>query len=186
MMTAHFVEFLYYGALASGFFLLAMIAILDDFPFRRPVVVGIFLTLLATIFLTSVDLMSRPKPTYLILPFQKPDVEEAVVMGEFYREGEYIMLLLYWEGLDYPRYFRFPWSQELAEQLQEGHRQAGEQGDDSGDLMIENPFDPSLDRRTDTFVHPMPQIDHMPPKDVEAPPEVRRIVPSFPTPGDQM
>ncbi len=103
-------------------------------------------------------LLSKPKPVHL--EWWQANAEEATVLGSSMREGQGIYLWLQMVDLVEPRSYVLPWSQELAQQLQDALRQAEENGTA---VQMRLPFEPSLDNREPKF-YAMPQ-PAFPPKD---------------------
>jgi hypothetical protein len=143
-----------YAALAIVATMVALLGVVREFKFRRVVLVLGFLVTLPVLFVMTIDLLSRARPVELMLPFQRPDVETAQIMSKHFIEGERIYLVLMWDGLSYPRSYSWPWNQEMAEDIQKAFNDA--QADGSEGVMIDNPFDPSLDEREHPFIHPLP------------------------------
>ncbi len=109
-----------------------------------------------------VQLLSKPKPVHL--EWWQAQAEEATVLGSSLREGQGIYLWLQMVELPEPRSYVLPWSQELAQQLQDALREAEENGTA---VQMRLPFEPSLDNREPKF-YAMPQ-PAFPPKDRNEP-----------------
>ena len=130
-------------------------------PRRMRVKVSALLTTLLFLplaYAAMVHLLSKPKPVNL--EWWQAHAEEATVLGSSLREGQGIYLWLQMVDLLEPRAYVLPWSQELAQQLQEALRQAEENGTA---VQMRLPFEPSLDNREPRF-YAMPQ-PAFPPKD---------------------
>ena len=82
------------------------------------------------------------------------------MLGSSMREGEGIFLWLQLVDLVEPRSYVLPWSQELAQQLQDALCEAEENGTA---VQMRLPFEPSIDNREPKF-YAMPQ-PAFPPKD---------------------
>lgn len=108
-----------------------------------------------------VHLLSKPKPVHL--EWWQANAAEAAVLGSSLREGHGIYLWLQMGDLVEPRSYVLPWSQELAQQLQDALREAEQNG--SG-VQMRLPFEPSLDNREPKF-YALPQ-PAFPPKDRES------------------
>lgn len=104
------------------------------------------------------DLLSKPKPVNL--EWAHRNVPEATVLAAQLREGEGIFLWLKFEGVNEPRSYVLPWDREVAEQLQEGMREA--EANQNG-LRMKMPFQLSLDNNEPMF-YAVPQPT-LPPKD---------------------
>lgn len=129
----------------------------------RPLRVKISALLTTALFLplayaAMVHLLSKPKPVHL--EWWQANAEEATVLGSSMREGEGIYLWLQLVDLVEPRSYVLPWSQELAQQLQDALREAEENGTA---VQMRLPFEPSIDNRKPKF-YAMPQ-PAFPPKD---------------------
>ncbi len=109
-------------------------------------------------YLSFADLLSRPKPVKL--EFAKKKAAEARVLGAKIAEGKGIYLLLELPDFPEPRYYRLPWSRNLAQELQNEMGRARREG---RPLMFRLPFEPTWDRKEPMF-YPMPQAAE-PPKD---------------------
>lgn len=154
---------LYYGSLALLIFSIAFMAVIQKLPYRRILVPITFVATLLVMYVALVDLLSRPRPVQLVPQAYLPVVEEADLMADHMVEDEYIMLLLNWQGLDYPRWYRFPWNQQMAEDIQQAQNESRQQGGE-GDVIMELPFDDSLERREFPYAHPAPQYRVLPDK----------------------
>lgn len=109
------------------------------------------------------DLLSRPKP--VAMEWWLSEAEEATVLGSQMREGESLYLWLQLPAEAEPRAYRLPWSQQMAQQLQQAIEQAERNGTEA---RMRLPFEPTLDGREPKFyATPQPA---MPPKDLARPP----------------
>ena len=72
------------------------------------------------------DLLSRPKP--VAMEWWLDQAEEATVLGSQMREGDSLYLWLQLAGEAEPRAYRLPWSQQMAQQLQQALEQAQRNG----------------------------------------------------------
>ena len=105
----------------------------------------------ASAYASYADLLSKPKP--VSLEWAQRQVGQATVLAASLRENEAIYLWLEFEGVDSPRAYALPWSQEAAEQLQRAMREAEEQG---GGVQMQTPFE--TDREpTEMMFHAAPQ-----------------------------
>lgn len=155
--------YIFYGIISLSVFIIALFGVFRDFAYKRMIMVVVFLIFLPTAFLATMDLMSRPRPVELMLPFTRPNPEKAKVMAVFMKENHYMMLLLNWDGLEYPRYFKFPWDKDKAEQLQKAINDAKRDGNPGVELTL--PFDNSLDKRNHPWANPIPQLKQQVPKE---------------------
>ena len=109
------------------------------------------------------DLLSRPKP--VSLEWWQGEAGEATVLGSQMREGQSLFLWLQLPGAAEPRAYELPWSQQMAQQLQQALDQAARNGTEA---RMRLPFEPTLDGREPKFyAAPQPA---MPPKDLAQPP----------------
>jgi hypothetical protein len=109
------------------------------------------------------DLLSRPKP--ISLEWWQAQSDDATVLSAQLREPESLYLWLQLTGEPEPRAYRMPWTQNMAEQLQQALEQAEKNGTQA---RMRLPFEPSLDQRERKFYAP-PQ-PALPPKDLAQPP----------------
>lgn len=86
------------------------------------------------------DLLSKPKPVRL--EWAAAATESATVLGAQIKENDGIYLWLQMEGAAEPRYYKLPWDQETAKQLQKAMREA--EKNHSG-MAMNLPFEPSND-----------------------------------------
>jgi len=152
-----FEGYITYGALATTSLLVAIVGLTKKFKYQNALIVILFTMSMPLGFIVSVDLLSRPRPVELMLPFQVPNVKKADMLAAKMVEGKYILLLLDWKGLDYPRYFKFPWNRQMAEQIQQAKRGAQRADGSSKGVVINKPFDPTLERRRFKWANPKPQ-----------------------------
>lgn len=107
-------------------------------------------------------MLSRPKP--IELEWSRRQVTEAAVLGARLEEGKAIYVWLELDGIDEPRAYVLPWSQELAKQLYGAQRTAQQTGTP---VRMRKPFENSLDDRDQRFyAAPVP-----PPQEKEASPQ---------------
>lgn len=95
------------------------------------------------------DLLSKPKP--VDLEWAMRNVAEASVLSATFHEGEAIYLWLQLENVTEPRAYMLPWSQAVAEQLQQAQREA--ESNQNG-LRMRQPFDASNENRKPMFYAP--------------------------------
>jgi len=124
---------------------------------------GLALAFMPAAYGAMVGLLSKPKPASLEWWLSRSG--EATVLGSTYQEDEAIYLWLQLDGMVEPRAYVLPWSQDMAEQLQQASREAQEQG---LGVRMRLPFEPSLDDREPRF-YALPQ-PALPPKDLLDPP----------------
>jgi hypothetical protein len=109
------------------------------------------------------DLLSKPKPA--TFEWWLGSIDEATVLGSSLAEDEAIYLWLQLDGVPEPRSYVLPWSQRMAEQLQQAARDAAEQ---QSAVRMRVPFEPMLDDQEPRF-YALPQ-PALPPKDALDPP----------------
>jgi hypothetical protein len=109
------------------------------------------------------DLLSRPKPVGM--EWWHDQAGEATVLGSQMREGESLFLWLQLAGEAEPRAYRLPWSQRMAQELQQAQEEAQRNGTSA---RMRLPFEPTLDDREPKF-YALPQ-PALPPKDYAQPP----------------
>ena len=115
------------------------------------------------------DLLGRPKP--VTLEWWAGRAAEATVLGSVTEEQERILLWLQVDGTTEPRAYALPWSQQLAQQLQDAQRQADE---NQTGVRMRMPFESTLDDLQPRF-YAMPQ-PALPPKDAIDPPPAQQFV----------
>lgn len=96
------------------------------------------------------DTLSRAKSVQYEF-FENP--KEARIIAKYVEPNYYLALLLQWDNKE-PRYYKYPWNKEvqkLAEQLQEAERKGMQ-------MMLELPFEKSLERDIAPRAHPIPQL----------------------------
>jgi hypothetical protein len=137
----------------------AVLAWLAVVPHLRLRIVSIAALICMTIMLplSYFDTLSRPKP----LDDETRNDELVEVVSYAANPGVALWLWLALPGVDEPRYYVMPWSEEarkITQQLQDG-REGGQR------MMMINPFEPSLEK--ERTVHPLPQF--APPPKIEPP-----------------
>jgi len=162
-----FEGYVFYAITATSIFIIVILGILGASRWVRAGLVTSFLVFLPIAYMTTVDLLSRPRPVELMLEKLRPNPEKAQVLSMFIVEKKYIMLLLMWDGLDYPRYFRWDWNQKMAEQLVAAKNGAKGENGKEGQIEMIYPFDPSLERREFPWAHPIPQYKEPIPKSIK-------------------
>jgi hypothetical protein len=97
---------------------------------RRALVRGCALVLVAALlplgYAGFSTLLSRPKPASL--EWARRSLPEAKIVGAYMVEGKAIYLWLLVPGTVTPRYYAFPWSVKLAQQLARAQQAARRQG----------------------------------------------------------
>jgi hypothetical protein len=120
---------------------------------RRILSVGIFLTLIAVVYIGASELLGRPKPVAL----EWRDVAKAQVLSGVPVENEAIYLWLTMPGSPEPRAYVLPWSQNAAQQLQDAMGKA--EADGTGVEMAMPSSDAGLDTREPMFyAQPQPAL----------------------------
>lgn len=108
--------------------------------------------LLPAAYISLVELLSRPKP--IALEWAQRDLSEAVVLHASWREGESIYLWLRVPGIEDPRAYVLPWSQEQAEQLFAAQREAKSR---RTEVHVERPFGRGEEESQQPVFYAMPQ-----------------------------
>ncbi|MER9234182.1 hypothetical protein NKI56_19135 [Mesorhizobium sp. M0622] len=120
---------------------------------RRALSVGIFLTLIAVVYVGASELLGRPKP----LTLEWRDTAKAQVVGAVPVENEAIYVWLTTPGSTEPRFYVLPWSQQAAQQLQDAMGKA--EADGTGVEMKMQTADAGLDTREPMFyARPQPAL----------------------------
>ena len=147
---AHWVLFAVCGI---AIFLVSLMGTWDKFKARIPLMALFFAAFLGVSYFSLGELLGRPKPVQ-ILTWDRPDVEEARVMAQFHRKDEGIWLLLMYEGLTVPRYFQFPWDEEMSKKLKRG--EAAQRMKEIQGVKLKLPFQRSWEDRKFPEVHEIP------------------------------
>ena len=126
--------------------LLALFAILAPRP-RWVKCVALMCTalFLPVSYLTANDLLSRPKP--LAAEIAKEHLQNAIVTASVLREKQAIYLWLQMPGVEEPRAYRLPWSEQMAVELHKAQREAEQEGTEVQMNMPEGD-DPNGEERT--------------------------------------
>jgi hypothetical protein len=160
-LTEGLAHFILYATLGAAIFMIAVLSTYTKFRWRIPLMVIFFTTFMGVSYYSLGELLGKPKPVGL-LSWDRPDVEEARVLGQFFEEGKGIYLLLTYPGQKIPRYYQFPWNDDMAKQLKRGKQ--GEQSQENKGVLLKYPFQKSHEDREFPEVYeipwPMP-----PPKD---------------------
>ena len=119
---------------------------------RRTLSVGIFLALIAVVYVGASELLGRPKPFAL----EWRDVAKAEVLSGVPVENEAIYLWLTMPGSPEPRAYVLPWSQSAAQQLQDA---TGKAEADGTAVEMAMPSETGLDTRAPMFyAQPQPPL----------------------------
>jgi hypothetical protein len=121
---------------------------------RRTLSVGIFLALIAVVYVGASELLGRPKP----LSLEWRDTAKAQVVGAVPVENQAIYVWLTTAGSPEPRAYVLPWSQQAAQQLQDAMGKA--EADGTGvEMKMKGDGDASLDTREPMFyARPQPAL----------------------------
>lgn len=130
----------------------------------RFLALAVMMLFIPLVYIQFVNLLSRPKPIGFAL-FER-SVDKAEVLSVSLDEGKAIYVWLRLEGMIEPRYYKLPWRQKVAEDLQDGMIQAYKNR--SGLIMI-NPFS-----KQDPEVRGSMALKIIPPK---TPPLKKPIIP---------
>ena len=147
---AHFVL---YAILGTSIFLISLLGTYTKFRWRMTLMAAFFTVFLGVSYVSLSQLLGNPKPVDIML-WDRPDVEKARVVGQFFKRDEGIYLLLIYEGITVPRYFQFPWNEQMAKDLKRGAQ--GEQMQENQGVEILWPFQPSHEDREFPEVHEIP------------------------------
>lgn len=148
---------------AASLTLVAALAAISIWSPRALYVKGAALAIVAlflpAIYVSLVELLSRPKP--VTLEWRQGGLAEAKVIGADLREGEAIFVWLRLPDVVEPRAYALPWDQKLAEQLYGAQREATSRGTA---VHVKHLFKRGVDRQRPKF-YALPQPAH-PPKAV--------------------
>lgn len=152
------ISLFFWYMLGAGVLLgLAILSLIQHRALRISLCTILFLSGLVLTYTGIFSLTGKPQPVWLML--SRPVLKEAELVGVDIQEDKGIYLLLKAAELGpIPQYFWFPYSTKAAEQIQKSMREAERQreGKDSK-MMIDEPFEKSLETRDDGFIHAKPQ-----------------------------
>jgi len=149
--------YVYYAVLMVLVFFISMSSLPKKLKLRRSAIVVLYLAFAFGSYYSFTKMLGNPVPIELIAPWDVPLVEEAEIVGFWFVEDEGIYLLLMHEGLKVPKYYKFPWNKNLAQQIQEAAEEAAKRGK-RGPIILGSPFQqPSWEDERSPFIHPMPQ-----------------------------
>lgn len=138
-------------------FFISMSSLPKKFKMRRSIIVVLYLAFAFGSYYSFTKMLANPLPTELIAPWDIPIAEDAEIVGFWFVENEGIYLLLMYESLKSPRYYKFPWNENLAQQIQKAAEQAAKQGK-RGPIILGNSFEQrSWEKKKAPFVYPLPQ-----------------------------
>lgn len=92
------------------------------------------------------DILSRPKPVQLETIHKQ--IYEVNVLSSVMKEGEAIYLWLQLPGVDEPRAYKLPWSDETAKQLHQAKQEAEQSGTE---VKMKKPFEKTVDKQEPVF-----------------------------------
>lgn len=174
---------LIYAACAILVLILAVCGI-SEFNYRYAVMSAVFAAILGLLYPAILSMTSHPTPVWMMLT--RPNVPKAKVHGYFLEQGKSIMVLLSAPELGpYPRWFKFPWTRSLAEEIdqierkrkRDGANQEGTAQEEEVEMIL--PFDRSLETRKDKIIREIPIPKMMPDKPAgRAPDEYKRKPPT--------
>lgn len=123
-------------------------------PVYRIIITALFILMLPLGYQSIASLMGSPKP--VSLEWYR-SAKEAEVIGVRLVEGKAIYMWLLLPELQKPMNYKFPWSNDLAEQITQGIRQAKE---NKNKLMMKLPFETSRDkkRKNPFYAPPQPRL----------------------------
>jgi len=147
------VHFILYTLIGTSLFLIALFGTYKKFRLRSPLIAIFFTLFLGVSYVSLGQLLGNPKPVDIML-WDRPDVEKARVMAQYFKRGEGIYLLLMHEGLTVPRYYQFPWNDQMAEELKRGEE--GQRAEQNQGVEIRWPFQPTHEDREFPEVYELP------------------------------
>lgn len=122
----------------------------------RAVILMLFLLLLPAAYAAPASLLGRAKP--VTLEWLGTKVKEATVLSATFKENDAIYVTLLWRQA--PDLYKLPWSQKMAEQLQQAMREADRNGTQP---VMKLPFEQSWDDREPRFYAlPQPKMPDKP------------------------
>ncbi len=108
-------------------------------PWIKGAAVALSIAFMPVAYAGMADLLSKPKPVRL--EWAQAKTETATVLGAQIRENEAIYLWLQIDAGE-PRYYKIPWDQETAKDLQKAMQEADK---NKSGLEMTMPFEPSYD-----------------------------------------
>ena len=147
--------YVYYALLMILVFFISMSSLPKKLKLRRSAIVVLYLAFAFGSYYSFTKMLGNPVPVELIAPWDIPPAENAEIIGFWFVENEGIYLLLMHEGLKAPKYYKFPWNKNLAQQIQEAAEEATRRGK-RGPIILGNPFQRSWEDEKQ-FIHQMPQ-----------------------------
>ncbi|HEX9463632.1 MAG TPA: hypothetical protein VGB82_13625 [Alphaproteobacteria bacterium] len=148
-MTSFLIAFVSLAVLLGVF---AYVALPAASRLRRAIVSASLAVVLGVLFFGYSDMLGRPKSTRLEV---LRGAQEARVLGTYLKEGQGIYLWLQLPGLDEPRYYELPWSQNTAKAMQEAIRQNAD-GHGAG-VAMHLPFERGWSKEEEPKFYPLPQ-----------------------------
>lgn len=146
---------LFFGALMLGTFGLCLFGVWSRRgKWYRWSCIALGTLVLAGAYPTMVSLLSLPRS--VDLEYYYRSAKQARVLGVAIDEGKALYVLLHLPGVKVPRYYSFPWNDDIkkfAESLQE----ALEKDEARNGVFVDEPFQPSLERKKPLKAYPKPQ-----------------------------
>lgn len=130
---------------------------------KKSIITLIFACIIGGMFFGYSDMLGRPKSALFDIFKSEKTVK---VIGSYIKENEGIYLWLVFPNVNEPRYYKFPWDKNLAEDLQKAIQKNKEQH--GGGVATTLPFSGSWDKEKPKF-YPLPQ-PRLPDKPNEVPP----------------
>ena len=142
-----------YAISGVSLFMVALLGTYAKFRMRVPLMAMFFAAFLGLSYFSLGELLGRPKPVEILM-WDRPDIEEAKVIAMFFRKNEGIYLLLMYEGMRVPRYYAFPWHEEMSRQLKRA--EAGQRMKENRGIILKLPFQHSWEDRKFPEVYELP------------------------------
>ena len=133
--------------------MIAMFGTYIKFRWKVHLMAIFFAVFMGVSYISLGELLGRPKPVEILF-WGTPDVEKAKVLGQFFKKDVGIYLLLIYPGQSIPRYFQFPWNEEMAEALKRA--EAARQMEENQGVEIKYPFQPTHEERVFPEVYEIP------------------------------
>jgi hypothetical protein len=152
-LTEGLVHFVLYATIGISIFMISVLGTHLKFKWRVPMMAMFFAVFMGLSYISLGELLGRPKPVE-IMGWERPDVEAARVIGQFFVKDQGIYLWLMYEGVSIPRYYQFPWNEEMARDLKRG--EAAQRNNENQGMILKWPFQPSWEDREFPEVHEIP------------------------------
>src|SRR5258708_39049400 len=120
---------------------------------RRALISLAFALLLGGLFFGYSDMLGRPKSTQMEL--LRTGSQEARILGAYFKEKDGVFLWLRLPGTAEPRYYKLPWDEKVAQQIQSAIQENATQH--GGGVAMKLPFERGWAKDEEPKFYPLPQ-----------------------------